>query len=73
MDKRSKDCTCDFPKGTHYTGTNHANWCPAHKRLEAKHFRRDAVIEEESRYADKDAYGRWAAGVGPKPDFVKED
>lgn len=69
MMQKPKDCVCGFHSD------KHLEWCPSAKRLAKRKASKEevkAAEQEEDLLRDKDAYGRWQAGVGPKPDFVKD-
>jgi hypothetical protein len=74
--QKPKDCICAYPYFFSATMTNHASWCPSHRRLLQRVKAREeeeALRFEEDLYATKDAYGRWQAGVGPKPEGVEDE
>lgn len=63
--QKPKDCICGFPV---LSATKHQEYCPAHKRITDKRFKKEQERSELEYMYAKDAYGRWVAGVGPKPD-----
>lgn len=56
-----KDCICRFTLDPE--SSSHESWCPAAKRLAKRKAIKDELKAE-------DEYGRWQAGVGPKPDWI---